>query len=507
MLVAYDLGLGKTVLTIAAIEQLMDEGEIMEPGLVVCLSSLKYQWADQIRAFTKDAEIPSTPLVIDGSPRQREAQYAIAMDWVESGVDYVIVNYEQVVKDWEFVRRLPKGFIVLDEATAIKRFRAKRSRLIKKLKSDVRFALTGTPIENGKPEEVFSIMEFVDRSVLGRFNDFDSAFIVRNSFGGVERYQNLPTLHRRLSTAAVRKSQKDPDVAPYLPQAIVKEPLRVAWDNAGAKLYLRMADDILADLEEAQELFGGHFSVESHYGYGDGPSGGPEDELRGRLMSKITCMRMLCDHPDLLRRSAERFATGNGEGSQYAFELAQEGFLDPLKNSPKLDAFTAYVKEFLDTDPSYKLVVFSVFVPTLSYIEARLAQYGCVQYSGLQNAKEKHANKLQFQTDPETRVLISSDAGGYGVDLPQANMLVNYDLPWSSGTATQRNGRIMRASSTWDHVLYQDFLMRGSIEERQWQMIQHKSAVAAAVIDGRGINRQGGVDFSVASLRKFLQHS
>lgn len=505
VLVAYDLGLGKTVLTIAAIEKLMDSYAIAEPGLVICLSSLKYQWADQIRKFTGGT---STPLVIDGTPTQRAEQYAQARDWMNSGVDYIIMNYEQVVNDWDQVKTLPRGFIVLDEATAIKGFRAKRTRLIKKLRSDVRFALTGTPMENGKPEELYSIMEFVDRSVLGRFDDFDAAFIVRNAFGGVQRYQHLPTLHKRLSTAAVRKSQKDPDVAPYLPEAIVKEPLRVAWDPAGAKLYRHMADAILSDLDEAMDLLGGYVSVEAHYGRESGaPQYGPEAEMRGRLMSKLTCLRMLCDHPDLLRLSAAKFRAGNGEGSAYAADLDDRGLLAPLKRAPKLDAFTQYAKDFLDTDPSHKMVVFSVFVPTLGFIGDKLKPYGCVQYSGQQSAKEKHANKLQFQSDPSTRVLISSDAGGYGVDLPQANLLVNYDLPWSSGTAEQRNGRIMRASSSWETVLYQDFLMRGSIEERQWAMIRQKSSVAAAVVDGRGINSKGGVDLSVASLRTFLADS
>jgi len=66
MLVAYDLGLGKTVITIAAIEELMDQGKVTEPGLVICLSSLKYQWASSIKKFTNG----STPLVIDGTPEQ-----------------------------------------------------------------------------------------------------------------------------------------------------------------------------------------------------------------------------------------------------------------------------------------------------------------------------------------------------------------------------------------------------------------------------------------------------
>ena len=181
MLVAYDLGLGKTVITIAAIERLMDENKITEPGLIICLSSLKYQWANQIEKFTDGT---SKALVIDGTPKKRTAQYAEAMDWRTSGVDYIVLNYEQVVNDWDAIKDLPRGFVVLDEATAIKSFRSKRSKHVKRLlHTPYRFALTGTPIENGKPEELYSIMQFVDPTVLGRFDIFDSAFIVRNSWG------------------------------------------------------------------------------------------------------------------------------------------------------------------------------------------------------------------------------------------------------------------------------------------------------------------------------------
>jgi SNF2 family DNA or RNA helicase len=121
------------------------------------------------------------------------------------------------------------------------------------------------------------------------------------------------------------------------------------------------------------------------------------------------------------------------------------------------------------------------------------------------NSREKEESKVLFQTSKEVRVLISTDAGGYGVDLPQANLLINYDLPWSSGTAVQRNSRIRRASSTWKSVIIQDFLMEDSIEERQYQMLNQKTAVANAIIDGEGINTKGGVDLTVGSLLNFLQ--
>jgi SNF2 family DNA or RNA helicase len=128
VLVAYDLGLGKTVLTIAAIERLMDNKKVKEPGLIICLSSLKYQWAGQIEKFTGGT---SKALVIDGTPKKRAEQYAEAMDWRNTGIDYIILNYEQVVNDWDSIKDLPRGFVILDEATAIKSFKSKRSRAVR----------------------------------------------------------------------------------------------------------------------------------------------------------------------------------------------------------------------------------------------------------------------------------------------------------------------------------------------------------------------------------------
>ena len=502
MLVAYDLGLGKTVLTIAALERLMDEGKIKEPGLIVCLSSLKYQWANEIRKFTNGT---SGALVVDGTKIQREKQYQEVINWRSTNIDYCIVNYEQVVNDWETIKNLPRGFVVLDEATAIKSFRSKRSKHTKRLNNaPYKFALTGTPIENGKPEELFSIMQFVDGRVLGRFDIFDKAFIVRNGFGGVDRYRNLPTLHTKLKEASVRKSQKDADVAPYLPDSIHKDPILIPLDRKSAKLYDKIVKDVLHDLEEAQTLFGSSFNVLAHYGY-QNSYGGPADEMRGKIMSKIGCLKMLCQHPDLLRTSSAKFLEMNGQGSAYAYELVSSGYLDGITDSNKFNALINYIKDFLEQNEDNKVVVFATYVDILDKIANSLGTDICRIYSGQIDAKTKEENKIAFNTNPEIRVLISSDAGGYGVDLPAANLLINYDLPWSSGAATQRNGRIKRASSTWPSIVIQDILTAGSIEVRQYEALQQKNAVASAVIDGEGINDKGGVELTIGSLSNFLK--
>ena len=503
VLVAYDLGLGKTVLTIAAIEELRNSKDIESPTLIVCLSSLKYQWQKEIRKFSD-----SDALVVDGTRRQRTAQYEIM-----HGVDipeYLIVNYEQVVNDWEDLRLLSFDALVMDETTAIKSFRSKRSMAVKTLSKhiNIRFGLTGTPLENGKPEELYSIMQAIDDTVLGqRFDLFDRNFIVRNQWGGIDRYRNLAKLHERMQGVSVRKAQTDADVAPFLPDSIEKDPILVPFDSMGARVYRHIVTLLEPDLQQAKSMFGSSFNIYAHYGEGSQTGSGPENALRGAVMAKIMALRMLCDHPDLLVQSAELYSPFEPDrGSAFLAELLEDTtvstWVDKAK-TPKLDVLESLIRDHL-MEPGHKAVVFCSYVGMAGMLQARIGTATSVVYTGGMSARHKGAAKVQFQTDMDTKVLISTDAGGYGVDLPQANLLVNYDLPWSSGLAVQRNGRIKRASSKWPSIVIQDLLMSESVEERQHAMLRHKNAVAAAVVDGKGINEKGGVDTTIGSLINFL---
>ena len=494
ILVAYEMGLGKTPMTIAAIEEFRTRGKMTRTVLVLCLASLKYQWKKEIEKFSD-----SSVIVIDGTKAQRTKQYEQVVD-----NDYVVMNYEQVVNDWDVVKAFELDAIICDEATAIKGFRSKRAKKVKELAKTVavKYALTGTPIENGRPEELYSIMQFVDSAILGRFDLFDKTFIVRNHFGGVDRYRNLPVLHKTLSTASVRKSQKDEDVKPYLPDAVYREPLLIPLDSKAQKVYDYISQDLLELLVEARETFGSGFNLAAHYGQMSHPDD-PMNELRGQIMSRITSMRMLCSNPIVLYHSARLAEEGLG-GSGYAQALLP--MLEDLTKKPKLDATVKYLKEHLDIDGTYKAVVFASYLGSVRELHLALKDIGiqAVEYTGKMNAKEKENAKVLFQTDSAVRVFISSDAGGYGVDLPQANLLVNYDQPWSAGLAVQRNGRINRASSTWPTITVQDILIKDSIEQRQYDTLKQKSSIANAILDGQGINSKGGVDLTVGSLINFL---
>ena len=290
-----------------------------------------------------------------------------------------------------------------------------------------------------------------------------------------------------------------------IPDTIFAAPITIPFDTSSKKLYKHISTDLLLDLEEASDSFGSSFDIFSHYGQSD--QGGPMDELRGRIMSKLTSLRMLCDHPDLIKHSGKIYRPMLGVGSKYANELLTGSLLDPVNKTPKLLVLKEYADSFLSDYSDNKLVIFTSYVGMVDILHDELVSlgYGVSKYTGKMDAKAKEASKVKFQTDPDVRILVSSDAGGYGVDLPQANLLINYDIPWNAGLALQRNGRIRRASSTWKSIVIQDLVMEGSIEERQHTMLSQKLAVANAVMDGEGINDQGGISLNVGTLKAFLQ--
>jgi SNF2 family DNA or RNA helicase len=490
ILLAMEMGLGKTVVVIAAVEHLIDKEEIAA-GFVICPASLKLQWARMVTEFTAGE---ANVIVVSGDARHRQDLYR---DYMNGGAEYLILNPELLLLDWEVIRKLPRDYIVCDEATWFKSFRAKRSKKIKRLKADYHWALTGQPIEN-RAEEAFSIMEWVDPTVLGDFRTFDKAFMVRDHWGRVRLYKNLPTLHRLLVDHMVRHTRAQ--VADQLP-AVAEEVVPIELDAPAARLYGRVVNDLQIDLSEALNTWG-NFSLSNFY------HGEDQGEARGRIMAKLLALRMTCDHPALLRISAAKYRgelPGQG-GSQYADELYQAGRLDKLTKSPKLDTAVELIADILEADPANKVVLFSFFKAMLDLVAtATNGLTKSVVFSGAVTQKRRDEVKQQFASDPETRLFLSSDAGGIGLDLPMANYLISYDLPWSAGAFNQRQSRIIRLSSVFPQVTLLSLQVSGSIDEYQHLLLGQKQKVADAVVDGKGINRKGRLTLDLQSLSAFLR--
>lgn len=481
-----------TIITIAALEELFEDG-LVRCGLVIVPASLKYQWKNRIEEFTDAARV----MVVDGTPKKRQQQYQSAMRVGE----YVIVNYAQVLNDWDTISAIEWDFVVCDEVQAIKNFKAKRTKLIKKLQPVYRFGLTGQPVEN-RPEEVYSVMQWIDPDLLGKFHIFDKTFVVRNRYGGVVRYRNLPLLHETLETSMFRRSYDD--IADDLPT--VSEELRtVALDSAGRKLYRVIRQDLLDAIDSAAQFATG-FDIASYYSSHDTESPAAK-AAKGRIMSRMVCLRMLCDHPGLLLASAAKRQASDLDGSAYAMELAERGLLgDKLKRAPKYKECVDIIHDLLEEDERNSVVLFSFFKPTLGWLKEEFGDLAVV-YSGDMNAKQKEEARVRFNTDPSVRLFLSSDAGGVGVDLPSANFLINYDLPWSAGQLDQRNARIRRLSSTHSHVSVVNLIIEGSIEQRQYEMLKKKRAIAEAIVDGKGANEKGHIEMDLGTLKDFLLES
>lgn len=487
LLLALTMGAGKTVTSIAAVEQLVGEGEV-DRCLVVVPSSLKWQWRNEIQKFTN-----STWTIIDGPKDKRRDQ------WRKSGrVLYTIVNPETLINDLDLIGKFEA--IVTDESSMYKNRTTKRSKMIKRLGRSIpyRFALTGQPIEN-RPEELFSIMEFVDKDVLGDFTTFDRTFIVRDHYGKPLRYRNLDALNKVMRECMIRKSRED--IADQLPK-IVHQVFPIEFDKRGAKLYNQIARELLNEITNAIKS-GGKFNLWAHYNSTEG------NEAQGAIMSKLTILRMLCDSPELVLKSADDYNDkATKSGSEYAAQLLQRGWLDVMPESPKIEAVLDYIHDVLDEDPKNKIVLFSFFKHNLSIIKDVTAHLTkSVLFTGDMDASQRDKAKQQFSTDPDTRLFLSSDAGGYGVDLPMANVLISLDLPWSSGKLEQREARIIRLSSQFPSVTIATFLMEGSIEERIYDMLQEKKGTNDAWIDGKSLDKDGGFTLTLDSLSNFLKAS
>jgi SNF2 family DNA or RNA helicase len=485
ILLAFEMGLGKTATAIACCEDLLDKRKI-RTALIVVPGDLKYQWAQAIVKFTdvpvrtvklkrQPVEIPALEacVIIDGLPEQRAKQFSLARKLKS---EYVIIGMDSILTDYDDIASLNAGMCVLDEASKIKSMTSQRSLAVKTyLNYPYRMALTGTPIEN-RPDEVYSIMEWVDRTVLGRFDLFDHAYVTRNTSGSVIRYKNLDALHDKLSAAMCRKTWDDPEVALYLPK-INYETWRVPMGQDVVPLYRVMAEELL-------NVYGVYSKGLNLKEAAAGIDRRGDKTSLGRMMSIHTCMEMLLVCPPAIIKSSVDYVSTQDSGSKYAFDFVSAGH-DLNVSNVKKEFVEQQVKEILLRSAENKVMIFSRYREVVEMFSRAFADVGHVVYHGGMSNRDRAGAVNKFLEDPNTRIFISSHAGAYGVDLPVANYLINFDIPWGAGLARQINGRHVRTSSEHDVVYVIDVVIEGSLEERKLAMKAFKNALADAGVDGK----------------------
>ena len=423
VLIADDMGLGKTIQAIATIELLAKEFGISNV-LIICPTSLKYQWKNEINKFT-DRSIK----VIEGHLDKRKSQYL-------SDEFYKIASYGVALNDIEYLNKMAPDLVILDEAQRIKNWKTKTAQNIKKLNSDFVIVLTGTPLEN-RLEELHSIVGFIDKFKLGALFRFLDNHQIKDKTGKIIGYKDLNQINKTLKDVLVRRTKSE--ISDQLPERIDKN-----YFVDVTKEQFEIHEDYSASV--ARLVFKWR-----KFGF-------LSEKDRQRLLIFLSCMRMVSDSTYILDQKT--------------------------RHDTKIDELIIILKEIFENSDE-KIVIFSQWERMTRLVGAELEKMN-IEYEylhgGVPSAKRKDLIN-NFTNDPKKRVFLSTDAGGVGLNLQAANVLINIDLPWNPAVLEQRIGRVHRLGQHKPVRIY-NLISKGTIEERILGLIAFKKSVFTGVLDG-----------------------
>lgn len=423
-ILADDMGLGKTVQAIAW-AVLMSRHWKTQKTVIICPTSLKYQWKAEISRFT------------DKSVSVIEGNYLARKELYEKDESYFkVVSYHMAGNDWSLINKMQPDIVILDEAQRIKNWKAKISQNIKRIGSPYALMLTGTPLENNI-EELYSLVQYIDPFLLGSLHHFLTSHQIKDKgTGKVTGYRDLHAVGRQLSGILLRRTKKE--VLKQLPARMDKN-LFVPMTEAQAEMYDGY-NDVVAKLVHKWKRFG--FLNEQD---------------RQRLLKCLNGMRMVCD-------------------STY--------IIDQVSNhQTKLDELLNILDELLGIDGE-KVVIFSQW-ERMTRLIARELERRKVAFQSLHGGvpgKKREALINNFNNDPDCKVFLSTDAGGVGLNLQSAANLINMDIPWNPAVLEQRIARIHRLGQK-RNISVTNLVAQGTIEHRMLSVLQFKTSIAAGILD------------------------
>ena len=429
-IIADEMGLGKTIQAIGTAELLRREG-LAEQILIVCPTSLKYQWQREIERFSKDKEhSPEHPLtlVIEGNPLKRKEQYA-------SDVPYKIVSYNCMSNDVKMWGSLQTEVLIMDEVQRLKNWKTQISMAARKIRSDYAVILSGTPLEN-KLEELYSVMEFADNFCLGPYWQFRADSIVTDDGGKVIGYQNLNKVGEMARERLIRRTKKQ--VAIQMPKR-TDQNIFVPMTKEQMDIHEEFKMSVANLVYKWRKL---HFL--------------PEKD-RQRLLQFLSMMRMVCDSTYILDQKS-RYDT-------------------------KVTETMSILQQVFDNGDE-KVVIFSQWERMTRLIAYELDKLG-VRYEYLHGGVPSKARRdliNNFTDNPDSRVFLSTDAGSTGLNLQAGSIMINLDLPWNPAVLEQRIARIYRLGQE-RNVQVINLVSRGTIEESMLGKLRFKTAMFEGVLD------------------------
>jgi len=427
-LLADEMGLGKTIQAIAACALLQHLGKASRV-LVVAPASLKTEWEEQIGNFTTLSK-----RIVFG---RRDERAAVYNDPVPAF--FTVCNYEQVLRDsLDINENLKPDIIVLDEAQRIKNWSSKTAQAVKRLESRYAFVLTGTPLEN-RIDELKSIVDFLDPGLLGPLFRFNREYYELDERGRPKGYKNLANLREKVSPVLLRRRKIQ--VETELP------------DRTDRNLFVPLTKRMRAEYAEYEQSVGDLAAKAKRR-----PLTPKEQDL---LMILLNMMRMVCDSPGIIKDN-------------------------PSRDCPKLKELELVLDESL-SDPDVKIIIFSEWVGMLERARevAEKMSYGYAWHTGSVPQQKRRAEILAFRKDPDCRIFFSTDSGGVGLNLQNASVVINCDLPWNPAKLEQRIARAWRKHQKRP-VTVINLVAENTIEHGMLASLAQKMELADGVLDGYG---------------------
>lgn len=416
-ILADDMGLGKTLQVIAFVCSM----SLSTPTLIVTPSTLTYNWKQEINRFSPMKSV----LIVDGTKDERSKKLCTVQNY-----DFVITSYPLLRRDDALYESLHFDYMFIDEAQYIKNPKTMNARTIKKIHADHKFALTGTPIENSLTE-LWSIFDFVMHGYLYSYTEFSQRFESR--IGTDDEYV-LGEIRDKIKPFLLRRLKSD--VLSELPEKIENTMLAelTSEQKQHYAAYLALAKN------EALSII----------------SGDTNDGGKLRILSLLMRLRQICCHP----------------------KLFDEGY---KKDSGKLILLEEIVTSAIAS--SHRILIFSQFTSMLSIIRERFKalDIDCFYLDGSTPSQERMSLAQRFNDGENSVFLISLKAGGTGLNLTGADMVIHYDPWWNPAVMDQASDRVHRIGQKRSVQIIK-LAAQGTIEEKIIKLQEKKRLLADGII-------------------------
>ena len=447
-ILADDMGLGKTVQILSIILDYIDGFNSNNPdiikgqeelipskkkaSLVISPSSLTLNWQNEVEKFTKKLKT----LVIRGNATERKKQIDTIDDY-----DIVITSYDLLKRDIDIYKEKDYKFrfVIADEAQYLKNSSTQNAKSIKAIKGDTRFALTGTPIENAL-SELWSIFDFIMPGYLFDYNKFKTKYevpIVRDDNSKV-----MEKLKSLIQPFVLRRTKKE--VLTELPEKSITV-MTSEMKEEQEKLYLsylaQAKQEIAEELEIDPEAFKGN---------------------QMKILAALTRLRQICCHPSL-------FIKGYKDGSS-KLEQCMEIITDAIKGDHKILLFSSYT---------------SMFEIIEKELRANKVEY--LKLTGSTKVEERVNLVDEFNENKNIKLfLISLKAGGTGLNLTGADIVIHYDPWWNLSAENQATDRAYRIGQKNNVQVYK-LITKNTIEEKIYEIQQRKAELIDSMLDTKTV--------------------